>query len=164
MTVEAPGASPSGGEGRTVARLAKVVELALGEVELSLPQYRALAFLDAGSSAPTALAGHLAVTKPSITALVDGLVARGYVERRPDPEDRRRVVHTLTPAGQAALARADVAVEAALDRLLARLPEPDRTTARHGLRPWARALAAAREVAARGTSGGGAPLPSGPPR
>ena len=70
---------------RAAARLGKVVEKAVGEVDLTLPQYRMLAFLAEGTSAASVLAGNLAVSKPSLTALADGLVARGLVERRPPP-------------------------------------------------------------------------------
>ncbi len=47
-----------------------------------------------------------------MTNRVDRLLARGYVERRPDPGDRRGVIVRLTPEGTAV-------VDAALDRLLA---------------------------------------------
>jgi long-chain acyl-CoA synthetase len=50
------------------------------------------------------------VSRPSITALMDGLVNRGLVERHPDPEDGRRVTHHLTLDGRSALKRADRAV------------------------------------------------------
>ncbi len=95
---------------RAAARLARQVTIPLGEVDLSLPQYRVLAFLDEGGAAPSDLAGRLSVSRPSITALMDGLVNRGLVERHPDPEDGRRVTHHLTLDGRSALKRADQAV------------------------------------------------------
>jgi long-chain acyl-CoA synthetase len=95
---------------RAAARLAKHLETALGTVELSLPQYRLLAYLDGGEAAASVLAGDLAVTRPSITALVDGLVARSLIERRADDADRRRVTHLLTDAGRALLQQADEAI------------------------------------------------------
>jgi long-chain acyl-CoA synthetase len=103
------------GAGRAVARLAKQLEVALGPLDLSLPQYRVLSLLRDGSSASSDLARRLTVSPPSITAVVDGLVARGLVERRPDPEDRRRLAVLLTRDGQKLVDAADAAAEARLD-------------------------------------------------
>src|SRR5438552_18615506 len=79
------------GAARALARLARHVEHALDSLELSLPQYRLLSLLGDGSSASSALAGRLAVSPPSVTAVVDGLVTRGLVERHADAADRRRL-------------------------------------------------------------------------
>jgi len=56
-----------------------------------------LSLLADGSSASSALAGRLAVSPPSVTAVVDGLVTRGLVERQADADDRRRLTLLLTP-------------------------------------------------------------------
>jgi long-chain acyl-CoA synthetase len=130
--------------GRTVAWLAKSLERALAEVNLSLPQYRLLTFLSQGSAAATALAGHLAVSPPSLTALADGLVARGLVERRSDDTDRRRVAHVVTEKGLGALGEADGAVERHLTALAGRLSMSKRKRAVDGLGLWSEALGAAR--------------------
>lgn len=137
--------SPQAEPARAVARLARVVESALGEVDLTLPQYRLLALLADGSSAAAALADRLAVSRPSVTAVVDGLVQRGLVERRPDDTDRRRVGHLLTGDGRAALTRADDAVGARLT-LIAEELGPDRAPrAVACLSTWGEALDAARD-------------------
>ncbi len=94
------GIEPSPRPGRTAARLARQVELALAEVDLSLPQYRILIHLDEGKVAASTLADKIAVSRPSVTAVVDGLVTRGLVERHHDPGDRRRVGHDLTAEGR----------------------------------------------------------------
>lgn len=134
--------------GRAAARLARAVENALGGVDLSLPQYRMLVFLDdMGSVAASALAGRLGVSRPSVTALVDGLVARGFAERTADPADRRRVAHVITPKGRSALAAADDAVTTRLGELAEKIPEPDaRSAAVEGLVDWLDALNAEREA------------------
>jgi DNA-binding MarR family transcriptional regulator len=44
----------------------------------------------------------LGVSKQAAGQLVDTLVARGYLDRAPDPQDRRRLTITLTERGQAA--------------------------------------------------------------
>lgn len=44
---------------------------------------------------------------PYVTLIVDKLEAHGLVERQPHPDDRRRKLVTLTPAGHEAIATAD---------------------------------------------------------
>ena len=46
----------------------------------------------------------LGVSKQAAGQLVDALVTRGYLDRSPDPEDRRRLTITLTERGRAAAA------------------------------------------------------------
>lgn len=149
MPANDPG-SRAGGAGdleaaHAVARLSKQLELALAEVDLTLPQYRALLFLGSGTAAPSTLAGQLAVTRPTITALMDGLVARGLVRRRQDPEDRRRTEHLITPEGSRSLRDADRVVAQRLASIAGHLSSREATRAREGLALWGRAIALARE-------------------
>src|SRR5271157_2599820 len=97
--------------GRVAAWLSKRVEVALAGMDLTLPQYRVLGILAEGSAAASGLADRLAVRRPSITALIDGLVARGLVDRRQEDADRRRVALRLTDDGARILAEADRAVD-----------------------------------------------------
>jgi DNA-binding MarR family transcriptional regulator len=53
--------------------------------------------LEQGEATPGYLADALGLTTGSITAMVDRLEKLGYVERRPDPSDRRRVAVRPTP-------------------------------------------------------------------
>ena len=125
-----------------LARLARVVELGLDEVDLSLPQLRILMILSLGDRrTPTRVASVLSVSPPTVTAVVDGLVARGAVERTPDPDDRRKVVHSLTPLGTRLLADAEAAAERHLVELLGYLDGPsDRADAQAGLAQWDEAM------------------------
>ncbi|MBK5224242.1 MAG: winged helix-turn-helix transcriptional regulator [Acidimicrobiia bacterium] len=134
--------------GRAAARLARAIENALGEVELSLPQYRMLIFLsEVGSSAATSMAGKLGVSRPSVTALVDGLVARDLAHRTADPVDRRRVAHTITAKGESALVDADAAVARRLEELATKILEPHGADAAYaGLLHWVSALNDEREA------------------
>ncbi len=50
---------------------------------------------------PGRLLSRTLVTSGTMTNRVDKLVARGYVERRPDSDDRRSVLVRLTPEGRA---------------------------------------------------------------
>ena len=94
-------AHEAGSFGRAAAWLSKQVELALADVELSLPQYRVLGLLAEGASIPSALAERLTVRRPTVTAVVDGLEIRGLVQRTPGDLDKRSVTHTLTVQGPA---------------------------------------------------------------
>lgn len=130
--------------GRTVARLARQVEVALVGVDITPAQYRILALLSEGSAAATALAGRLAVSRPAVTALVDGLVQRDLVVRGGDPEDRRRVTHGLTASGRRVLAKADAAVAARLGEIARHGTGDDAADAATGLEAWHRSLDAYR--------------------
>lgn len=121
-----------------------MTERTLGDLGLSLPQYRVLSLLGGGSAAATALADHLAVSRPNVTAIVDGLVERGFVERLTDPADRRRVRHSLTEAGGAALGTADEALDERLLAVAGHLPASRARQATTGLALWGPALDAAR--------------------
>ena len=103
---------------RGVVRLSRQIEITLGEFSLSVSQFRLLDRLVSGSAAGRSLAEWMAVKPPSITALVDGLVARGLVERTADPTDRRRITHDVTPAGRELHNAASSAIAARLSHLV----------------------------------------------
>ncbi len=135
--------------GRAAARLAKLTEVALAEVDLSLPQFRLLAFLTQGDAVASALADKLSVSRPSVTALVDGLVCRDLVERHPDRDDRRRIGLCLTDEGSRVLEEADRTVGRRLASVLGHLPDTEAQQAADGLVLWDRALIAARDSLAQ---------------
>lgn len=137
--------------GRTVARLGRHVELALQGLELTVAQYRVLCALDLGAEASSSLAEKLAVSAPSVTTVVDGLVSRGLVDRRHDAgPDRRRVSISLTEAGRSVTAGARDAVAARLSGIAAHLGAPELIElAVDSLQLWARALDIERDGAAR---------------
>jgi long-chain acyl-CoA synthetase len=128
---------------RVAAWLARQAELALAETDLSLPQYRVLGLLGEGIALPSSMADSLDVRRPSITAVVDGLVARGYVVRENDPSDRRKVTHAITELGREALTGADDAVEGRLHTIAGGLEDPDEEASLiDGLAAWGPALVA----------------------
>src|SRR5437588_2256938 len=55
--------------------------------------------IEAGGSRLTDLAERAQITKQSMGYLVDYLEQRGYLERRPDPSDRRAALISLTERG-----------------------------------------------------------------
>jgi DNA-binding MarR family transcriptional regulator len=103
---------------RALALAARALERALAACDLTLAQYRVLALVAAGDERSSLLADRLAVAKPTITAVVDGLAERGYVERGTVHGDRRSIRLVLTGAGVSALEAAETALAQTLARVL----------------------------------------------
>ena len=71
------------------------------EGELTMPESSALARLDRGGPTTSAALARLEQISPqSMGATLGALEARGLIERAPDPEDGRRVILSLSPAGR----------------------------------------------------------------
>ncbi|MGH9298834.1 MAG: MarR family winged helix-turn-helix transcriptional regulator [Acidimicrobiales bacterium] len=127
--------------GRVAAWLARHVEMSLSECDLSLPQYRMLGLLGEGTNIPSSLADRLAVRRPSVTAVVDGLVARGLVRREHASSDRRHVTHIITEEGHRLLLEADRDIDAHLSEIVGALSDDDLSErALADLKLWGRAL------------------------
>ena len=74
------------------------------EGELTLPESSALVRLDRGGpTTPGELAKLEQISPQSMGATLAALEARGLVERRPDPQDGRRAVLSVTETGRAVL-------------------------------------------------------------
>jgi DNA-binding MarR family transcriptional regulator len=132
----------------TIARLSRVLENH-GPGDLSLSQYRVLGLLSSGHERAGDLAARLAVTKPTLTALVDALVERGYVVRETPAGDRRAVRVSITDAGRAAAESAGRAFREVLDDVLGYCDDPEAVLASlDGLRAALDARWAARATAA----------------
>ena len=87
--------------------------------EMSVPQFRTLAFVARNEGAPLSdVAAHLGLTLPSTSKLVEGLVSAKLTTRKTDATDRRRVSLALTAAGQK---KYDAARAAAHDFLAGKL-------------------------------------------
>jgi DNA-binding MarR family transcriptional regulator len=125
--------------GHVIARLARQVEVAAATLDLTLSQYRALALLGEGREAASALADKLAVSRPSVTGVIDGLVARQLVTRHHDEGDRRRIGLDLTNEGRRLLAAADAEIERRLRDIASYQPD-GAAAAFEGLEPWKEAL------------------------
>lgn len=96
-----------------------------GGERLTLPQYRCLQALAAtGTALTTQLARQMEVAVPTMTGRIDGLVARGFVERHPDPIDRRQIRLVLTDVGRSHFEHCRRAAMHELQRLLSRLEAP----------------------------------------
>jgi MarR family transcriptional regulator, organic hydroperoxide resistance regulator len=103
---------------------------AVAELDLAPMQAKALHELDAEQPiSMRELARRLGADPSNVTGLIDRLEARGLVERRPDPRDRRIKGLALTAAG----ARLRERLFASLytpPRGVARLSEPDQRSLR----------------------------------
>jgi len=78
-----------------------------------------LGLIQSGGSALSDVIADLGVSKQTASQLVDTLVVRGYLARSVDPDDRRRVLVTLTERGKAAADAVLVTVHDIDARLLA---------------------------------------------
>src|SRR5207244_3267410 len=96
---------------------------------LTLPQFRLLGMVAQNDERATALAGRLSLSKPTITAAVDGLVDRGLVARGVVEGDRRAVKIAITSEGRKALEQAEVLMAERLQPLIDRCDDPAGVTA-----------------------------------
>ena len=88
--------------------------------ELTLPETSALSRLDRdGPTTASALARIEQISPQSMGATLGALEARGLVDRRPDPQDGRRVVLSVSDAGRAILRDKRTARVEQLSRALA---------------------------------------------
>lgn len=95
--------------------------------ELTMPQYRTLAFLGRNEGAMLGdVATFLTLTLSAASKLVDGLVNDDLVTRDSDPLDRRKIVLKLSPLGQKKYAAARLAASEFLAERVAPLSTADR--------------------------------------
>ncbi|MDH6125849.1 MarR family transcriptional regulator [Kitasatospora sp. GP82] len=100
-------------------RLAHGLRAPAGRHDLTPSRLTALAVVSAhGPLRVGSLAHHMGISMPSVSRLVDILVAADLVGRRPDPHDQRASLLTLTPSGAAVL---DSIRREGLDALTSRL-------------------------------------------
>lgn len=106
--------------------LAEIVDAALVPFGVTARQLALLSVIARDRAlSQIALSERLGVDRTTIVAMLDVLEAQGWVERRRDPQDRRRNVLTLTDAGAAHVVDAEKARAAAEAAYLAVLGEGD---------------------------------------
>ena len=101
-----------------------------------------LADIDTTGGPRQDLSSDLGVSKQAISQTLDTLASRGYLERSPDPEDRRRIKLELTERGRQAVAAVLRGVEA-VDHQLEQRVSPEQIEA---MRLGLRALAAVKSA------------------
>jgi DNA-binding MarR family transcriptional regulator len=81
-------------------RVSRALDRALSEVGASAEQWRVLDRLSDETGRPIGeLAQHLDMNPPTMTKLIDRMVAAGLVQRIVDAQDNRRVLVFITDAG-----------------------------------------------------------------
>ena len=115
---------------RAVARQLRHQTLrALAPWDITPSQARALGVLTRhGPMRLGALSEYLRIVPRSVTEVVDALEEACLVERRPDPDDRRATLVTLTSRGKEVDAGIRAARAAEAEGFFARLDEADRTS------------------------------------
>lgn len=104
------------------------------ETELSAHQASILDHLDERQgTGVTELAEHMGITPSTMSLHADRLETAGYLKRRRDPKDRRRVELVLTPAGGRMKQAGSVLEPEAVRALLRRLSVEERAAGVKGL-------------------------------
>jgi DNA-binding MarR family transcriptional regulator len=100
----------------------------LDQHHLTLPQFLVLASIHQhGTGCPIGrLADEMFQSYPTMTGIVDRLKSAGLVSRGTDPNDRRKVVISLTKAGRQLLDRAKQARRERMAHALSHLSRQDR--------------------------------------
>nr|WP_179665694.1 MarR family transcriptional regulator [Nocardioides panaciterrulae] len=110
-----------------------LVAVTTGGYDISLAQARLFQRLDRNGSRLTDLARAAQVSKQAAGFLIDDLEAGGYVERVPDPTDRRARLIRITPRGRDVVAVALVEQRRVEAEWEARLGSQRMTDLRHML-------------------------------
>ncbi|MEV1166853.1 MarR family transcriptional regulator [Nonomuraea sp. NPDC049784] len=89
--------------------------------------YAALVALrEAGPASQSELSRRTGIYRSDLVAVINELAERGFVERAPDPADRRRNVITITPEGLRHVRRLHTLIAGLQDDVLAPLSQPER--------------------------------------
>jgi DNA-binding MarR family transcriptional regulator len=98
------------------------------ELDISITQMKTLHALDecADEVSVKELADRLGLSLPGASRMVDGLLRRGWLERREDPADRRMKRVGITPDGRKVIDRIETARLAGLENYAASLTPEQR--------------------------------------
>lgn len=108
--------------------------------DTTLAQFRVLSNLAADPQTLSALAKQRRVSLQSMSEQVQVLVARGWIVREPDPNDRRQALLHLTDHGRAHYERADEQMLQRLAPLMAQLTTSELAATRTALPALRRVL------------------------
>ena len=96
--------------------------------ELTVPQLRVLANINAGVTTSAELAKIIGVSPPSMCKVIELLSKRGFIERSESSEDRRALRLALTPKGAGFYKKTRAQVEKRLARRLGSLSAAELAT------------------------------------
>lgn len=115
-------------------RLIAMEQPILARHEVSMWAYIVLSALGEGPMrTQAALAAGIGADKTRLIPVLDDLQGRGFIEREPDPADRRVRLLQLTPAGRRLQKAIQTEIHHAEDDLLAAFPPADRVAFRQVL-------------------------------
>jgi len=107
---------------RVHQRATAIFAAALGGARLTPAQYFAMARLRERGELSQNFLGRLSAMDPAtIQGVIKRLRDRGFIRRRPDPSDRRRMILSLTPAGASTVDNLSETINGASTHLMAAL-------------------------------------------
>lgn len=110
--------------------LSRRFEAAAQEHGLTLPQWRALATLyKQGGLSQSALAQSIESDPMTVSGLLERLEAKGLVERKPDPQDSRAKIASITDTAQALIDDMHKVADDLFDQAFDGIDEKDRQAA-----------------------------------
>ena len=112
---------------QTAAHAGRVVTERFAEIGARGYHYRLLEPLLDGPASQADLGRRTGIHFSDVVAALNELTEAGYVERRPDPADRRRNVVTITAAGRRRVTELAARAAAIQEELLAPLTPAERT-------------------------------------
>ena len=112
---------------QTAAHAGRLVTERFAEVGARGYHYRLLETLLGGPASQAELGRRTGIHLSDMVAVLNELTADGYVERSPDPADKRRNVVTITEAGRGRVTELAARAAAIQEELLAPLTAAERT-------------------------------------
>ena len=114
---------------RAHQRHTAIFQATIGDQQLTPLQFAALMKLaDVGEASQNHLGRLTAMDAATMQGVIKRLIARGVIARRPDPDDRRRLLLTLTREGRALVDEATVRGHRISDETLEPLSPAERQT------------------------------------
>lgn len=101
--------------------------------ELSVPQFRILASIFRGRNVACDIAKHQGISQAAMSKMIDSLVARGFVEREANENDRRHFHLILTKEGDTLFKKLRKSAQANLKEQISCLEQTDREDLEKGL-------------------------------
>ncbi|MET9557544.1 MarR family transcriptional regulator [Streptomyces sp. NPDC006645] len=112
---------------QVTTRSDRLINEGLARADARKWHYAVLASLqDFGPASQAALSKRTGIYRSDMVGVLNELARRQLVERAPDPDDQRRNVITISPAGRRQLRRLDTILDTLHDELLAPLSPPER--------------------------------------
>jgi len=129
---------------RTVyGRVQQLIVPAWLKLDLTMAQFKALVAVERSSGIGVCGLGHeLSIGESAASLLVDQLVRRGYVGRKTDPADRRRVLLGITARGEKRLRELRQGSAEIMNEWLAELDQDQLEALARGLDALAQAVSA----------------------